>query len=370
MIKPRQEDIKTSHYTLRIVCEGTKTEPLFFTDLCKIFVASHPNTDAGTVPKARLTEDEEDEAEKAVQPKKRGRYNGKKLTTKPGKKKMADDEPVMKGAPPLNWVNYGHSLLDGGVDEVWVVYDKDEHPMHEAAAKKIKELQDDNKNIEAAFSSRSIEHYYLLHFEYNTTAFPETECGERIHGNKHSYRCGTYEHPKDCHGKHCINGYARTKGYWEESKKDISMYQIVKDHILMGIYNALKLEAATKAANPGADFYTFNPYTTAHRLVARLLDIEIPTKGEMSTQHSPHQFIVGMGANGIKVCNTGKNRQIFPANSFRSFDPATGARTVLQSPSRIIEAGETTEIPVEISHAQMVIYEPCAEWKVVFVKNC
>lgn len=43
---------------------------------------------------------------------------------------------------------------------------------------------------------------------------------------------------KACNGDVCINGYARMKGYWQDSKGGLSTYTFVKDKIWTGVYNA------------------------------------------------------------------------------------------------------------------------------------
>lgn len=42
---------------------------------------------------------------------------------------------------------------------------------------------------------------------------------------------------KACNGDVCINGYARMKGYWQDSKGGLSTYTFVKDKIWTGAYS-------------------------------------------------------------------------------------------------------------------------------------
>ena len=132
----------------------------------------------------------------------RGCYKGKKRKVKTGGNELAEE--TIAGVPPLKWVLYARKILSEGVDESWAVYDKDEHPKHEEAFVEANRIID-GKKVNIAFSSRSFEYYLLLHFEYIYYRFEETECGERIKGNKHIYECGTGKYPdKDCGGRVCI----------------------------------------------------------------------------------------------------------------------------------------------------------------------
>ena len=220
-------NIRHSKYVIRIVCEGDKTEPLFFTSLCALYCKDNDLIDVRTIPQPFIPTNEEMEQTS------RGCYKGKKRKVKTGGNELAEE--TIAGVPPLKWVLYARKILSEGVDESWAVYDKDEHPKHEEAFVEANRIID-GKKVNIAFSSRSFEYYLLLHFEYIYYRFEETECGERIKGNKHIYECGTGKYPdKDCGGRVCINGYARKHGYWKETKSSVSTFPLVRDLSLIHI---------------------------------------------------------------------------------------------------------------------------------------
>lgn len=197
------ENTRHSNYVIRIVCEGNKTEPLFFTSLCDLYCKDKGAMDVRTIPQPYIPEDEKPENSA------RGNYKGKKRKIKTGNNPVED--VVIAGVPPLKWVLYARQILSEGVDESWAVYDKDKHPKHEEAYLEANKVID-GKKVNIAFSSRSFEYYLLLHFEYIYHCFNETECGEKVRGKKHIFECGTGKNPgKDCDGKNCINGYARKR---------------------------------------------------------------------------------------------------------------------------------------------------------------
>ena len=121
------ENTRHSKYVIRIVCEGEKTEPLFFTSLCDLYFKDCEDMDVRTIPQPNIPQDEEAENYS------RGNYKGKKRKTKTHEENPVEDV-VITGTPPLKWVQYARQILSEGVDESWAVYDKDEHPKHEGLA--------------------------------------------------------------------------------------------------------------------------------------------------------------------------------------------------------------------------------------------
>ena len=56
-----------------------------------------------------------------------------------------------------------------------------------------------------------------------------------------------------------INGYARMKGYWEDSKGGLSTYTFVKDKIWTGVYNAHLIRWKSNTLHQN-EYYERNPY--------------------------------------------------------------------------------------------------------------
>lgn len=75
------ENKRHSKYVIRIVCEGDKTEPLFFTDLCDQFYGDSKDFDVRTIPQPNIPV-EDAEADSS-----RGSYKGKKRKVKSGGQK-------------------------------------------------------------------------------------------------------------------------------------------------------------------------------------------------------------------------------------------------------------------------------------------
>ena len=52
------ENTRHSKYVIRIVCEGEKTEPLFFTSLCDLYFKDCEDMDVRTIPQPNIPQDE------------------------------------------------------------------------------------------------------------------------------------------------------------------------------------------------------------------------------------------------------------------------------------------------------------------------
>ena len=304
------ENKRHSKYVIRIVCEGDKTEPLFFTDLCSQFYGDSKDFDVRTIPQPNIPV-EDAEADSS-----RGNYKGKKRKVKSGGQKDVAEDEVITGVPPLKWVLYARKIMSEGVDESWAVYDKDEHPKHEEAMAEANKIID-GKKVNIAFSSRSFEYYLLLHFEYLYYSFDATECGERIKGKKQIYECGTGKNPdKDCDGKKCINGYARKHGYWMESKSSVSTFPLVKDKLLKGMINACRLrtESDSKTDEP---IYKRNPYTNVDILVGRLIGKETVSYGTTyAFREHGSDWSVRLDEKGLNLTNNKNSSEIFQRGMF------------------------------------------------------
>lgn len=117
----QSEDTRQSKYVIRIICEGEKTEPLFFTSLCdKLIDGSYDtgNWDVRTIPQPDIPEEKTSVTD-------RGWYKNKKKKTKGSPQPHTSE---VNGQPPLSWVLLARKKLTEGVDEAWAVFDKDEHP--------------------------------------------------------------------------------------------------------------------------------------------------------------------------------------------------------------------------------------------------
>lgn len=136
-------------------------------------------------------------------------------------------------------------------DEVWAVFDKDGYTKHEKA------FSDAQKHgIKLAFSSIAFEHWILLHYEQNRTAFPKSQN---------------------------VIDYLEQAGYFTgySKKADISIYPRLQNLTKTAIENAawLRMEMAKNIAAGDDKIYELNPYTTVDKLVMKLLDFNPVTYG-------------------------------------------------------------------------------------------
>lgn len=340
------ENTRHSNYVIRIVCEGNKTEPLFFTSLCDLYCKDKGAMDVRTIPQPYIPEDEKPENSA------RGNYKGKKRKIKTGNNPVED--VVIAGVPPLKWVLYARQILSEGVDESWAVYDKDKHPKHEEAYLEANKVID-GKKVNIAFSSRSFEYYLLLHFEYIYHCFNETECGEKVRGKKHIFECGTGKNPgKDCDGKNCINGYARKKGYWQETKSSESTFPLVKDNLVKGIVNACRLRAESdlKTREP---IYNRNPYTNVDILVGRLIGKVTVAYGDaFSYKERGCNWSVTLNEDGLTITNHKNGFEHFGKGLFVVYDWETKSKKELNVDTFLLQANEIKQLPCKLEATQVI----------------
>lgn len=98
----QSEDSRHSKYVIRIICEGEKTEPLFFTSLCDKLLdenGGEEEWDVKTIPQPDIPEEKPSMAD-------RGLYKNKKKRVKGKKDKL---QPEVQGQPPLSWIRLSRS---------------------------------------------------------------------------------------------------------------------------------------------------------------------------------------------------------------------------------------------------------------------
>lgn len=270
----RTTDTKHAHHSMLLICEGTHTEPNFLELMLEDFREAGIIDFATTIkPKPTISLHDDDAYLK------RGRMARKKRSINKTSKEQHDVEStnLFPGEQPLNWVRGGIDSLNV-YDEVWVFFDKDGHPKAKEAFELARVSEVDGKKINIAFSSRCFEYYLLLHFEPIYKAFEKSECNGKDYskGKKKSktvsYYCMTDRavEGKACNGDVCINGYARLKGYWQDSKGNFSTYTFVKDKIWIGIYHAHLIRWQSNMLHNN-EYYERNPYVDVDKFVCRLM---------------------------------------------------------------------------------------------------
>jgi len=264
----RSTDTKQTHYSM------PHTEPNFLALMIEDFKETGIIDFATTIkPKPTISPSDD------VLDLNRGKEKRKKRLLKNTTQEQQEIENTdfFPGEQPLNWVKGGIDNLKV-YDEVWVFFDKDGHPKAKEAFEMARITEIDGKKINIAFSSRCFEYYLLLHFEPLYRAFEKSECnGKNYSKGKRksktvSYYCMTDRavEGKACNGDVCINGYARMKGYWQDSKGGLSTYTFVKDKIWTGVYNAHLIRWKSNTLHQN-EYYERNPYVDVDKFVCRLM---------------------------------------------------------------------------------------------------
>ena len=194
-----------------IVCEGKKTEPYYFQELCHFY---HLRTS-----RVRIV-------------------------------------PGGKGSSPDCVVTYAEELFDEDAklgpdcyDRVFCVIDRDKHSTYHASLGRIDELNRENKPLEAIRSVPCFEYWLLLHFSDSRQPFSAT-------GKKSI--CDSV-----------IKELRKQRGFSDYEKGKKGIFNLLYDKTSIAIKHAEKAEK--DARKTGED----NPSTLIHRLVVELQNLAI-----------------------------------------------------------------------------------------------
>ena len=195
--------------TIFIACEGSNTEPIYF---------------------ERIKEKVEDS-------------NLLAITIYPD---QSEENPKTHA---LGLVEVARNRIDD-FDEVWAVFDKNGYTKHEEAFA-LANRKINGKKVNIAFSSIAFEHWVLLHFEKNNTAY---EKSKHIEDNK----------------------FKTNETYYPDYSKraTVDIYPMLQSRTKTAIQNASWLRFRQKNELETKPIYEINPYTDVDVLVRRLLDIE------------------------------------------------------------------------------------------------
>jgi RloB-like protein len=233
---------------LYIACEGTKTEYHYFEALKESM-----DNDALEV---RIYPDESDKLD----------LQSAHFVAKKHKKGMKSVEKPLQGLKTDPRSLCDHVIekckREEGIDEAWIVMDKDGHSNLPLVFEKAQKA-----GIQIAFSSISFEHWLLLHFEQNKTAFAKSDCKDK---EGRYLKCGQDLHENDCKGVRCVASHIRMKKYISDyDKKTTTLFHQTQSLLSVAFENA----ASVRNLYPqGIAIYDKNPYTDVDVLVKRLLD--------------------------------------------------------------------------------------------------
>jgi hypothetical protein len=81
------------------------------------------------------------------------------------------------GNDPRTILNYAKKAYEefGGYDEIFCVFDKDDHSHYDEVRKEIKKLREGLVPIHAIISNPCFEYWLLLHFKCSSAQFPSTQ---------------------------------------------------------------------------------------------------------------------------------------------------------------------------------------------------
>lgn len=252
---------RPSQYTLLIICEGKNTEPFFFASIRdRIMDGLYPVEAMAITIRPEPRNDVDVDNIDNTSPHRPTRKTRRLL---PPRAPIEDEIP---GVPPLKGVLAAQKeLRDGTFNEVWVVFDDDHHPAKAEAFSKADEMID-GKRVNIAYSSISFEYYLLLHFERIYKTFEKSECRE----NNRTLICSSGQHPNDCQGEKCVGGYARKRGYWQDSKSTRSLFPLIEDKLKIGFWNSAWLRYTSQMHSNNTALYKRNPFVTTDSVVKRL----------------------------------------------------------------------------------------------------
>lgn len=252
--------MKTHSNNLVIVCEGTDTEFLYFSEL-RDYVLSHFPERYSAIKVVPVPE----EIIKEKNPKRRTQV--RKLNNVPQfhyyckYEKTAEDYALYRAQPTRYVREAALFMQEDGYAEGWAVFDNDKHPAHEAA---FRYASQDHVGI--AFSSYSFEEWLLAHFERCPKVFLHSECKEA----DKEIRCGaTDAADADCHGENCLGGRLRSQNYIPDYSKNRK--GVFGRYTLARLEKAMINSAWLRYRSTGT-LWESNPYTDVDVLVARMLN--------------------------------------------------------------------------------------------------
>ena len=301
--------------TILIICEGEKTEPLFFNAIRDKLLDNEYNNEIRNI---KVTIAPEPLVESDIKQDFKIKHKSKRKKRKT--KKVNGIIPIEDGQPPLRWVKTAQrELMTGAYSEVWAVFDNDNHPAREEALQEA-EKDINGKIVNIAYSSLSFEYYLLIHFERIYRQFTETDCKQK----GKFMRCGTNLYPdKDCDGSICINGYAQKNNFWnnsndENTKQTINTFSLIENKLEVGFENASWIRFKSDCLQNKVPISDRNPYLSTDKIVKRLIGndyVYIWININVKYEFKEIGISVKIEDNLIKIINLSNQTIILPENS-------------------------------------------------------
>jgi len=282
-----------------IVCEGTKTEHDYFEYIASLISIPKDIWDIVDVcDNTSLPKDFPLPAPSELGSRKRKNFinhNKRKISDRNilrelcidiyGQSEGVDMYDELK-AVPLRYVAQAQLIEETQqmYDELWAVFDRDGHSYHKQAYERAEKIIN-GKKVNIGLTSRSFEHWLILHFEKNKTPFSSSECkNDRFI----SLECNA---DKGCQGKDCLVGYLRTHTpltkYQKSNTKEDMHYMmgvlLKEKHLRKAFENAAWLRDSIKNDETIKDkkCYELNPYTDVDVLVKKLINSSYPVQDKL-----------------------------------------------------------------------------------------
>ena len=276
MARDSQRKISLDNSSIVIVCEGTETENKYLEKLAEESAYSEHRVvpQVSEIVDKKAKKSRQREIELQLEKGDASPFTGPEYYV--GLPEIDQPTYDVYSCEPRRWVRAAQLFMERkGFAEGWAVYDLDNksgrtNKRHQEAREDAEKVD----NLHIAFSSYSIEEWFLLHFERNPKAF---ECSECKHTNGHSKEnigCGDANciHQDNCHGEKCIAGYLREKGYIKDySKRNGEEYVTITTN---NLHRACVNAAWSRSLKQDAQPFECNPYTDIDKLILRLLGKE------------------------------------------------------------------------------------------------
>lgn len=208
---------------------------------------------------------------------------------------------------PVRYVRTAQKAMeDGSFSEAWAVFDLDGHTGHARAA----ELAMNEPIVNIAFSSRSIEIWFLLHFGQYNRLFHKVNCkNERGREQNCNQDMACIDDGKG----ECLVGFLRRNTPLSDYKKKDDIAPKLQAFLSQAIENAVLLRNLYDAQQP---YFERNPYTSMDLLIKRLLKwgyiSDVITVGNFQIEIQQTQPTIE-----LNILNISKDRQIIQKQHFR-----------------------------------------------------
>jgi len=232
-----------------------------------------------------------------------------------------------------------------GHDEAWAVFDKDREPNHET---RIQAFQQASKlGVKIAYSSIAFEHWVLLHFEKNRTAFQRCDCETAAPGV-----C-------TCNGQVCVTSYLRANYLAGYKKGSYKLYSQISPHNQTAVENTAWLKFINRGLlSSGLSIispYQLNPYSDVDLLLIQLLDMK-------KVKYSESNFPLTLNGKTFELRSTQQNSLMVRVTN------STGTAYIINNQGAFMTRDSTGQLH-QATIANPVLIDPNQSREITFSCN-